>query len=57
MKRFYRFMHWLFWRKLCPRPDGCLNLTFHGWPYNFTGRVASFFHLRLCDRCRERYAK
>ena len=39
MKRFYEFMHHLFWRTLCPRPDDWFNITLRGWPYNFTGGI------------------
>lgn len=51
VNKFYRLMHHLFWRTLCPRPDGWLNITLRGWPYNITGRIASFFHVRICDIC------
>lgn len=54
MKRLYEFMHWLFWGKLCPRPDGWLNITLRGWPYSITGRIASFFHERSVTRLRAR---
>lgn len=51
---FFQFMHALFWRTLCPRPDGRLNMLLRGWPYNFTGRIACYFHKKTCGRCRER---
>lgn len=55
--RIYKALDFFFYRKMCPRPDGWLNMTLHGWPYNFTGRIAGFFHKRHCKRCIERYAK
>ena len=48
---FYQFMHSLFWRTLCPQPDGKLNMRLHGWPYNFTGKIAGYFHRKVCKRC------
>jgi|GEM_PF-5185955 len=57
------WMEWLFWRKLCVRPDwGCewdgqkwfefLRIrSLVGWWYNFTGRIASKFHKMNCPKC------
>jgi hypothetical protein len=50
---FYNSMYTLFWHTLCPRPDGKF-LKLRGWLYNATGRIASYFHKKICLRCRER---
>ena len=42
----------LFYRKLCPRPDGWFNCSLKGWPYNFTGKVARLFWLNSNQRYR-----
>ena len=51
---FNKFMEALFWRTLCPRPDGPLNLKLRGWPYNITGKIAGHFHRKTCTLCKGR---
>lgn len=54
MNKIYLKLEHFFYRTLCPRPDGRLNMALRGWPYNFTGRIAGFFHRQTCERCHGR---
>ena len=62
MMKLHRFLYWLFWKKLCPRPDWGAGtwLEKHRaswyamWVYNITGRIASYFHRKVCPTCKER---
>ena len=55
----WRWLYWLFWKKLCIRPDKKIFGTFAivGWWYNFTGKIAFYFHCKYCSRCRNRKSK
>ena len=51
------WFEWLFWRKLCPRPDASPHWLV-GWWYNFSGhKIAFYFHRINCPRCARRYGK
>lgn len=52
----WAWLHWLFWRKLCPQPDKPIfgSIEFTGWLYNFTGRIASRYHKKICPKCQAR---
>ena len=63
MNKLYKWLEWFFWRKLCPQPDKPIlewllgydkGLKAMGWWYNFTGRIAGFFHAKTCARCKSR---
>ena len=53
MERIWRAGHRFFWKTLCPRPDMRPGWLVGPW-YSITGRIAHWFHCRLCERCRER---
>lgn len=50
MNTVYRWLNWLFWRKLCPRPDSKWRIA-HWW-YGKSARIAGYFHAKHCDYCR-----
>jgi hypothetical protein len=54
MIRFYKFMEHLFWRMLCVRPDLKIfgSYAIACWWYNVSGKIASYFHCKTCDRCK-----
>lgn len=53
-EKIYKYLEWLFYKKLCIRPDKKILGTFKitGWWYNFTGKIAYYFHRKTCKICK-----
>jgi hypothetical protein len=55
MKRLYKMLNHLFYRKLCicvDRPVDRWTLLRHWWNWR-TARIAWWFHQRYCEHCAE----
>lgn len=48
----WRKLDYLFWRTLCPYPD---QTKIGMWWYGASGRIASYFHIKHCERCKRKY--
>ena len=65
INRIYKKLEHFFYRTLCIRPDWPMfggfvigenrGIRLTCWYYNFTGRIASYFHRKTCSNCQEKH--